>query len=142
MNLKIQNRIESVLRKQDNIKFAILFGSESSNKKRYGSDIDIAAYFESEPRLSEIGELVVKLEGITDKKIDIVKLNNLDKSNPSLAHSILSGGILLFNKDESSFKKYKGSVILQYLDFKFAIDLFNDAFNKRLSENKFAVFDK
>ena len=141
MELSKKKIIASLLNKQDNIKFAFLFGSESKNKKRYGSDIDIAIYFDREPKLTEIGDLVIKLESTMKNKIDLVQLNNLDKSNPSLAHSILSSGIPLCIKDEASLKEFKRSVILYYLDFKFTLNLFNNAFNKRLSENKFAVFE-
>src|SRR3989304_2334174 len=106
MNLTKQNKIASVLRKQNNIKFACFFGSALKNKRRYGSDIDIAVYFENDPGIHDIGELVLNLD------------------------------------DEISFKKFKRSVLLQYLDFKFVRDMFEAAFNRRLSTNKFAVFDK
>lgn len=142
MNLEKQNKIESVLRHQNNIKFALLFGSEIKNKTRYGSDIDIAVYFDNDLKIHDIGELVIKLEKAARGKIDLVKLNNLDRSNPRLAYSILSDGLVVYLDDEISFKKFKSSVLLEYLDFKFTGELLDAAFKKRLSTNKFAVFDK
>jgi len=137
-----QNKISEILKEQDNILFACLFGSEAKKKIRYGSDIDIAVYFNKKPTILELGELVNNLGRVTERKVDLVNLNNLDKTNPCLAHSILSDCIILILNDEIIFKKFKSSVILQYLDFKFASDMFNSAFNKRLSSNQFAVFDK
>lgn len=142
MNIEQRNKISSALSVQNNIKFAYLFGSALNEKKRYGSDIDIAVYFENEPDLNTIGELVLTLEEIAKSKIDLVQLNDLDKLHPSLAHSILSSGVVLLVKDEASLRKFKTAVLLQYLDFKFAIDLIDTAFNKRISSNKFAVFEK
>jgi predicted nucleotidyltransferase len=138
----IQNKISEILKEQDNILFACLFGSAAKKKIRYGSDIDIAVYFDKNPALLDIGDLVKKLEIVSETKIDLVNLNNLDKTNPCLAHSILSDCIFLIINDEIIFKKFKSSVILQYLDFKFASDMFNSAFKERLASNQFAVFDK
>jgi len=142
MDTTKQNKISAILHNQINIKFACLFGSVVKHKTRYGSDIDIAIYFESEPDIIEIGDLVVKLEQATANKIDIVKLNNLDKENPRLAYSILSNCNLIYSGNEDLFKKFRASVLLQYLDFKFIADKFDNDFNRRLSSNNFAVFDK
>ena len=138
----IQNKISEILKEQENILFACLFGSAAKKKIRYGSDIDIAVYFDKNPSLLELGELVNNLEKVTESKIDLVNLNNLDKTNPCLAHSILSDCIILILNDEIIFKEFKSSVLLQYLDFKFASDMFNTAFKERLASNQFAVFDK
>jgi len=56
----IQNSLASVLNKQNNILFACLFGSETKKKIRYGSDTDIAVYFDNNPTILELGELVSK----------------------------------------------------------------------------------
>lgn len=137
----LQNRITVVLKEQNKIIFACLFGSTAKDKVRYGSDIDIAIYFDKNPTILELGELVNNLEKVTESKVDLVSLNNLDKTNPCLAHSILKDCIILILNDQINFKKFKSSVLLQYLDFKFTSDLFNTAFNKRLATNTFAVFD-
>jgi predicted nucleotidyltransferase len=142
MEISVQNKIALILSKQTNIKFAYIFGSALKNKTRYGSDLDIALYFENEPDLLTIGELAIQLEKEVEKKIDLIMLNNLDKSNPCLAYSVLSKGIVVYTRDENTFKEFKRSVLLHYLDFKYVRDMFDTAFNKRLSSNKFAVFDK
>jgi len=142
MDISIQNKVTLILSKQTNIKFAFIFGSAINNKTRYGSDLDIAIYFDNDPDLLSIGELAVKLEKEVERKIDLIKLNNLDKSNPCLAYSVLSKGIVIYPVDEKSFKEFKRSVLLHYLDFKFIRDMFDAALTKRLSSNKYAVFDK
>ncbi len=142
MNKLLVNKIKSVLSGDINIKIAYLFGSMASNKSRYGSDLDLAVYFKVEPTLNEIGMLNLKLEETSKFKIDLVKLNKLDKSNPVLAYSIINEGIVLINKEPDLLNEYKRSVLLQYLDFKPTNDLINKTFSNRLSNNRFAVFEK
>ena len=142
MNISIQKKITSILSKRSNIKFACIFGSALNNKTRYGSDLDIAIYFDTEPDILTIGELALNLEKEVEKKIDIIKLNNLDKSNPCLAYSVVSKGMVVYSADDNAFKEFKSSVMLNYLDFKYIREMFDVALNKRLSTNKFAVFDK
>lgn len=142
--MEIQNisEIETSLNKDGNILFAYLFGSKVKNNSRFGSDLDVAVYFKSEPEILEIGALVLELEKITNCKIDLVALNNLDKLNPKLAYSIISEGIVVFLKNKERFNQFKESVILKYLDFKPVDNLFNKNFNYRLKTNKFAVIHK
>jgi predicted nucleotidyltransferase len=142
MNKKIKNKIRSVLENDRNIIVAVLFGSAAGNKTRYGSDIDIAIYFNSEPELNEIGELNLKLEEAAGANVDLVQLNNLDKLNPVLAYTVLSEGILIVNKDNSVFNEYKKSVLIRYLDFKPMNEIINKSFSERLSNNRYAVFEK
>lgn len=140
--IKIQNSFKSILEKDDNVIFALLFGSMARNDMRYGSDIDIAIYFNDSQTLSAIGNLCLNLEEAVNYKTDLVELNKLDKTNPVLAYSIVSEGIIIINKDIKIFNGYKKSVLLQYLDFKPTNDLINSGFNNRLSNNRFAVFEK
>ena len=140
--IKIQNSFKSILEKDDNVIFALLFGSMARNDMRYGSDIDIAIYFNDSLTLHAIGNLCLNLEEAVNYKTDLVELNKLDKTNPVLAYSIVSEGIIIINKDIKIFNGYKKSVLLQYLDFKPTNDLINSGFNNRLSNNRFAVFEK
>lgn len=138
----ISKNLKSILKSDINVVFAFLFGSMAKNNMRYGSDIDIAIYFKNTPTLYEIGNLNLKLEEIVNYKLDLAELNNLDKTNPVLAYSVISDGILICNKDKKIFTEFKKSVLMRYLDFKPTNDLINTAFNKRLADNRFAVFDK
>ena len=108
----------------------------------YGSDIDIAIYFKNKPALYEIGNLNLKIEEAVNHKIDLVELNYLDKNDPVMAYNILSDGIEMINNDIKIFNEFKKSVLLKYLDFKPTNDLINTSFNNRLSNNRFAVFEK
>ena len=142
MKEKTKKMIISILKDDENIEIAYLFGSAANNNIRFGSDIDIAIYFKTDPDLSQIGKLTLRLEEVSDSIIDLTLLNNLDRSNPVMAYSVISEGIILVNNNPVLLNEYKNSVILLYLDFKPTNDLINKTFSYRLSNNKFAVFDK
>ena len=142
MNTKILGEIETILKKDSNMLFAYLFGSKVKRSSRFGSDLDVAVYFQDEPEILEIGALVLKLEEASNCKVDVVSLNNLDKLNPKLAYSIISEGIVVCLKNKKMFNQFKESVILNYLDFKPIDELFNKNFNDRLVNHKFAVTEK
>ena len=139
---KIVKRISGIMEERSEVVFAYLFGSKMNNKVRYGSDLDIGIYFNNNPDLLTIGELVVKLEDETKQKIDLVKLNHLDKINPSLAYSVLDTGVLICNKNDKTIHEFKSSVIINFLDFSYTNNLFEKAFKNRMMTNNFAVFDK
>lgn len=134
-----KDKLIKVLKENKNINFAYLFGSQAKNKTRYGSDLDIALYFENEPELTDIGALVLELEKAADCKIDLISLKELYKKNPKLAYSVINEGTLLFYFDAAFLGHYKKKVFLHYLDFKPIIDLFTSKLYERVSNNKFAV---
>lgn len=142
MTENIINTITPVLENNENIIFAYLFGSVPKGNARYGSDLDIAIYFKTEPTLSEIGKLTLQLEESSDYKIDLVQLNQLDAINPVLAYTIMSEGKIAINKDPDLLIEFKTSAILKYLDFKTTNDSINKSFSYRLSNNNYAVFEK
>lgn len=142
MQENIIHIIKPVLESNNNIVFAYLFGSVSNGNVRYGSDLDIAVYFNTEPTLDEIGKLALQLEELSDYKIDLVQLNGLDSVNHVLAFTIINEGRIVFSRDTDLLIKFKTSAILKYLDFKTTNDSINRSFSYRLSNNSYAVFEK
>ncbi|MEG8989123.1 nucleotidyltransferase domain-containing protein [Ignavibacteria bacterium 4148-Me] len=133
------NFISEIIKENNNISFAYLFGSRANNNIRLGSDLDIAVYFENEPSLDEIGKLSSELEILTSCEIDLIKLNNLYDTNPELAYNIIKDGILIFHRNINIANEFKKNAILRYLDFKPLRDKFHNLFLERLSKNKFAL---
>lgn len=142
MNKINKKKIAELLKSNQNIKFAYIFGSFAKEKNRFGSDLDIAVLFEKEPDLLSIGQLIVELEEVVDLHVDLVSLNNLFEKNPKLAYSIISDGILLFSADHKLLSQYKKITYLKYLDFKPIVDLFTSKLNDRISNKKFAVLER
>jgi hypothetical protein len=137
-----KGKIAAVLKQIENIQFAYLFGSQAKNKARFGSDLDIAIFFEHEPQLLEIGMLVNQMEEASNCNVDLISLNDLDEKNPKLAFAVVAEGLLLFCNNERLLTEFKKSVFIKYLDFKPIIDLFEKKLHERISNNKFADFGK
>jgi uncharacterized protein len=118
--------------------FAYLFGSRANNTIGFESDLDIALYFDREPELIEIGQLVAELENISGCTVDLVALNNLYEKNPRLAYSIINEGRLLYCVDEIALIAFKKNTLLNYFDFKPVIILFERKIGERINSKKFA----
>lgn len=114
---KLKLKITKVLKSRESLVFAYLFGSRVKNRIHFGSNLDLALYFKTDPDILKIGGLVTQLELAVNIKIDIVKLNELLIPNPVLAHNILSEGILLFCKDITLANNYKKDTLVGYFDF-------------------------
>lgn len=142
MNELNKEKIAELLKSDQNIKFAYIFGSFAKEKNRFGSDLDIAVLFEQEPDLLSIGHLIAQLEEVIDFNVDLVSLNNLFNKNPKLAYTVIADGILLFCTDHKLLSQYKKITYLKYLDFKPMIDLFTSKLNERVSNKKFAVVER
>jgi len=139
MEQKINQTLTAILERDKNIQLVYLFGSFVKKKNRFGSDLDIAIYFKQEPDVLAIGALVIELQDAAGCKIDIVALNKLDVSNPALAYSIISEGIIVHCKDENLGKEFVRSTMLSYFDFKPIIDFFDLNFNIRLTKLEYAL---
>lgn len=131
------NRIKDYLAASEYITFAYLFGSQVSGKTRFGSDVDIAVWFEKEPSLNILGKLVGDLEDLTKQRIDLVELNGLPQKKPKLAYNVVSKGVLLFTKDEKLHVEFKTKTFLYYLDFKPVIEMTEAAMMQRIKNGTF-----
>ena len=82
-----------------NIAAIYLFGSTAKEKYRSTSDIDIAVMFKRYlPEIEGLSFLtyVADMEGITNRKVDLVNFNTAD---PLLRHQIIKYGRILTDKD-------------------------------------------
>jgi len=131
-------RLKEFFRNYEFIDFAIVFGSYAKNKAFPISDIDIAIHTSKELELLEIGEIISKLEKITQKDIDLVILNNLYKKEPILAYNIVSEGVSIFCRDKEKLADFKTKCFLWFFDHQPLYEMVNKALIKRIREGNFA----
>lgn len=132
MNIEaIKQNIARALEIRENVSFSFFIGSVTTNRMHLESDIDIAVYFDNEPELLEIGELVAELEAISDSKIDLIVMNKLPSEHPEFAMRILTDGAMMFCEENDKLANYKYNALRYYLDFKPYIDLFHNKFLER-----------
>jgi len=77
-----------------------------------------------------LGAIIAELEGVTNKKIDLIILNDLHSKNPLLAYNIIGKYTVLINRDTEVFEAYKVRSYMSYFDFEPIIT----AQNKKLIE--------
>ena len=134
---KIIPAIKSYLMKDNNIIFALLFGSLNNSIERKMSDIDIGIFYKKEIELLDLGKIIFDLEIIAQKRIDLVELNNIYSVNPLLAYNIISNSELLFSREEKLYIDFKRRTYQSYFDSTRLRDMTNKALYKRITENKF-----
>ena len=100
-------KIKNYLTQNENIIFALLFGSLAEGGFKHLSDVDIGIYLKHEPDLLEMGRMISDLEKIAGRSIDLVVLNNLFKKDPLFAYEIISKSKPLFSKDDRRFTELK-----------------------------------
>lgn len=120
---KTKKKIIQLLKQENNILFAYLYGSYARKEENQKSDIDIAIYLSQEPKTEFLPEkLSTKLEKKINKNIDIRILNN---RKIIFKHQVLKHSELLFSKDENKRVEFETYVYDRYLDFKYYINQYN-----------------
>ncbi|MGM9858495.1 MAG: nucleotidyltransferase domain-containing protein [Bacilli bacterium] len=88
----IKNAVEKVFEKYS-INFCYLFGSYAKNKAQPSSDIDLI--IDSEITGLDYFGLIEDLREVLHKKIDLLKINQLE-NNPELLREIMKDGIKIY----------------------------------------------
>lgn len=112
--------VADVLRADDRVQYALVFGSRARGSAHRGSDLDVAVGLSERPDVREIGDLIGRLESASGETVDLVLL---DEAPPGLAFRIFRDGEVLFERDQRAFADRKARAILDYLDFKPIEDL-------------------
>ncbi|MBC7189702.1 nucleotidyltransferase domain-containing protein [Candidatus Aerophobetes bacterium] len=107
----------------------LIFGSVIDGTFHKGSDIDFAVLFKDKTVILKdpvkiYGEIYDELSENFKGKIDIVYLH---ESPLSLQFNAVTEGKLLFCSDIEFFYEYKDKIVMQYLDFKYFENIFNEA---------------
>lgn len=135
-NNQIKTILTDYLEQQEEIVFAYLYGS-FVNKEQF-RDIDIGIYSRS-PKLITRGRMHTDLVKKTKKQVDLIYLNDLPEKHPAFAYQIVCKGELLFGKNHELQTDYKRRAFLRYFDTAPLRKQMQQAFNKRLKDNKFGM---
>ena len=124
-----EEQIKKYLAQQDDLNFALLFGSVAVGLDTPISDIDIAVCFKEEKDILKLGErqidIICALMRICKhNRIDVVVLN---LANPFLRFQVIKYGRLLYTEDMKVFYKFKAASLGKYQDIKQMYDLYDRA---------------
>jgi predicted nucleotidyltransferase len=95
------------------VSLAYLFGSVARGEARRASDLDLAVLFTERPGPTRISEMVVAVERIARRRVDLVVLNT---APPLLAHEVISTGRLLVCRDDRERAAFEALTTIRYLD--------------------------
>ena len=111
------DELRSVLEEEQDITYALLFGSGGRGRLRPASDVDVAVELRAgAPRdTATLGHLTARLESAAGRPVDLVLM---DEAPAPLAYRIFRDGRLVLERDHAALVRRKAQAILQYLDFK------------------------
>lgn len=120
-------KAEEVLRGDERLVAAYLFGSYAKGTARTDSDVDIAILF-SEPTPARLGgasdQLARRLETALDRDVDVV---DLSRAPADLVHRVLRDGLLLMDRDRARRIAFEVRRRAEYLDLKPYLDEYRRA---------------
>lgn len=89
--------LRGALRTEQNVRFALLFGSTARGDDAASSDIDLLVETR-DSSLIRLADLAAKLEGLLGRRVDIVTLEEA-KENPQLLAQAVSEGRVLVDRE-------------------------------------------
>jgi predicted nucleotidyltransferase len=109
--------IRQALDTEDDVLYALVFGSTARGDQTRSSDIDVAVGLRpgAARDTQALGRLASRLESASGRPVDLVLL---DEAPPSLAYRIFRDGRLVAERDHQALTSRKARAILDYLDFK------------------------
>jgi predicted nucleotidyltransferase len=91
---KLLSALRAALRTEQNVRFALLFGSVAKGTSGPRSDIDVLVALRDE-RLERVVELSTKLTAATGRRVDVVRLEDAQSEPWFLADVIADGRVLV-----------------------------------------------
>ncbi|MCW3490013.1 type VII toxin-antitoxin system MntA family adenylyltransferase antitoxin [Dethiobacter alkaliphilus] len=130
---KLIEKIQVLLKNEEHVIFAYIFGSVATGKNRNNSDVDIAVCFS--PELTKLERFDLRLK-VTDQLAlalsSDVDLVDLSSAPLSLLHQIMRDGILIFERSKSARVAFEVSSRREYFDFARHLDRRADAIISRM----------
>lgn len=112
-------------RREKEVVFAYLFGSQATGHAIAKSDVDIAVYLDPKKKQNQFEKRLALIAGLSKqlkKEADVVILNT---APPFLTHVVLKEGILLFDRDPSKRIDFELKATNEYFDYKPTLELYN-----------------
>lgn len=124
-------KLAAVLKSEENVLVAYLFGSHARGLETSKSDIDIAVLLSEVPdkALEYYLHLERRLAEVLENDIDLVFLND---APPLLKYQVIKYGRLLFSKDERVRVMFEVKSLCEYLDFSRVLKRYDECFMRRV----------
>jgi len=116
MDKDIQKKLQALFAGEENISLAYLFGSQVTGKVGPMSDYDFGILVDSGADIASLRASVMHkiTMALGTAHVDLVILN---QSPLDLAHAIMAGGIILYQRDTATRVEYEAQVMSRYGDY-------------------------
>ena len=104
------------LRSDENVIFAILFGSTAKGLFRKGSDLDVAISFREPP---EGLEILAYIRSLSERAGRDVHLTILNSASALLRHQVMKYGRPITIKDRREYIGFREKTITDYQEYKY-----------------------
>jgi predicted nucleotidyltransferase len=104
------------LKKDANVDFGLLFGSQKTGRQKAGSDLDIAVFFKTPPEGMALLHYINTLSELTGVEIDLAVLN---RASAFMRHQVFKTGVPLLIKDPLIYRRFREKTIADYQEFKY-----------------------
>jgi len=105
------NELKQYLLRDDNTRFAIIFGSHARDLAKPDSDLDLALCFRDPPQGLALLDMINTLSNIAQKEVDLVVLNG---ASAFLRHQIIREGIRFLIKDPVGYRQFREKTMIDY----------------------------
>jgi predicted nucleotidyltransferase len=112
------------------VRLAVLFGSTARGQTRKGSDVDLGLLLEPDTREAR-NHALVELERAAGRETDVVYLNEVP---PLLGFEISRDGVLIFQREDGLWNRFKEVAIQAWWDWAPYAKMFAKAAVRRLRE--------
>ena len=109
-------KLKVFLDKDQNVVFALIFGSYAEGRQKKASDIEIGIYLIQPPEGIKLLTLINVLSELAGREVDVVVLNN---APPFLKHQIMKNRVILTIKDMAVYAKFREKTISDYDEYKY-----------------------
>lgn len=86
------------LRTEQNVRFALLFGSAARGEDNMGSDVDLLVEMR-DSSLARIADLAIKLEALLGRRVDVLTVDDARRNGQLLAQALAEGRVLVDRED-------------------------------------------
>jgi predicted nucleotidyltransferase len=128
--MDLQERLRERAASLPEVRLAVLFGSTARGQARKGSDVDLGLLLEPDTREARLKTLV-ELERAAGQETDVVYLNEVP---PLLGFEISRDGILIFQREDGLWNRFKETAIQAWWDWAPYARKFAEAAVRRLRE--------
>ena len=109
-------RLKRFFENDNNVVFAMIFGSYAVGRQKKGSDVDVAVYFINPPQGMSLLNFINKLCEHVEKEVDLIVLNH---ASAFVRHQVMKNRLTVVIRDHLAYRRFREKTMTDYDEYKF-----------------------